>query len=203
VVEGLPPEFKVQELARTMLFQACKRVSRNHQKENSHMKSSTILFLAAALMASPVAVVSVKAQTTTESTTTTTTTAPAVPGLAPPTITTESAASAATGATSAAAAHPGRGRVLGKVENGNSTIVFKAANRRDIDSNSLRMWDDFAQDHPSIANTLAHKPELIDDPGYLRKHPVLDAFMQAHPDIKDSIIEDPGNFAAIPPRPGE
>ena len=35
------------------------------------------------------------------------------------------------------------------------------------------------------------------------KHPELATFFQTHPDIKDAIEENPGNFAAIPPRPGE
>jgi len=50
---------------------------------------------------------------------------------------------------------------------------------------------------------LAYKPSLINDSGYLSKHPELATFFQAHPDIKDAMEENPGNFAAIPPRPGE
>jgi hypothetical protein len=37
---------------------------------------------------------------------------------------------------------------------------------------------------------------------YLTKHSELATFFQTYPDIKDAIEENPGNFAAIPPRPG-
>ena len=186
------------------------------------MKNSTILILAAALAASPVAAGPVRAQTT--QWITTTTTAPAPPSVSSTTVTarppvnpgpavvvspppavstsTETTESISAG-TPAPAVNRERRRMLGPAENTNTTIVFKAADRRDIDSKSLRVWDDFAQAHPSIAKTLAYKPELINDPGYLRHHPDLNAFMQDHPDIQDAMINDPGNFAAIPPRPGE
>ena len=62
---------------------------------------------------------------------------------------------------------------------------------------------EFAEEHPKVATALAYKPSLINDPGYLTKHPELATFFQTHPDIKDAIEENPGNFAAIPPRPGE
>ena len=84
-----------------------------------------------------------------------------------------------------------------------TTIVFKHADSRDIHTDVLRTWDDFAQAHPKIASTLAYQPSLINDPSYMRRHPSLDAFFQSHPDVKEAMVEDPGNFAAIPPRPGE
>jgi len=84
-----------------------------------------------------------------------------------------------------------------------TTIDFEPADTRDIHMKHLQIWDDFAQAHPKIASTLAYKPELINDPAYLRRHPELDAFFQSHPDIKEAMAEDPGNFSAIPPRPGE
>jgi hypothetical protein len=93
--------------------------------------------------------------------------------------------------------------VLGKAVDGNTTIVFDGADTRDIHMNRLRTWDEFAQAHPGIANTLAYKPWLINDPDYLARHPALDAFFQAHPSIKIAMAENPGTFAAIPPRPGE
>ena len=94
-------------------------------------------------------------------------------------------------------------RVLGTVTNGNATILFEAANRSDINSQALATWDDFASDHPRIARTLAFKPSLMDDPGYLRRNPALNDFFQEHPDVRDAMAANPGNFAAIPPRPGE
>jgi hypothetical protein len=69
--------------------------------------------------------------------------------------------------------------------------------------NRLRTGSQFAEEHPKIVTTLAYKPSLINDPGYVTKHSELATFFQEHPDIKDAMEENPGNFAAIPPRPGE
>jgi len=102
--------------------------------------------------------------------------------------------------TSPAAVQPERGNeVLGTVVHGNTTIVFESAGTHGIDSKRLLTWDQFAEEHPKIATALA----LINDSGYLSKHPELATFFQAHPDIKDAMEENPGNFVAIPPRPGE
>jgi hypothetical protein len=92
---------------------------------------------------------------------------------------------------------------LGVVQRGNTTILFAPADNRDIDITRLRSWGKFADTHPGIASVLAYRPSLINDAGYLRKNPDLDEFFQAHPDIKQAMTENPGNFVAIPPRPGE
>ena len=97
----------------------------------------------------------------------------------------------------------GGGEVLGTVVRGNTTIVFEPADTRDIDTGQLRTWGEFAERHPKIANALAYKPSLIDDGAYLKKHPALEAFFQAHPDVKGAMTENSGNFVAIPPWPGE
>jgi hypothetical protein len=94
-------------------------------------------------------------------------------------------------------------QTLGTVVNGNTTIVFKAADPNDIDRQKLNTWNDFASEHPDIARALAYKPALVDDDGYANKHPELSAFFSAHPDIREAMAENPGNFNAIPPRPGE
>ena len=95
------------------------------------------------------------------------------------------------------------GRTLGTVVNGNTTIEFQAADTSDLDLQKLETWSAFANQHPDIARTLAYKPALIDSDGYTREHPELAQFFSAHPDIRDAMAEDPGNFVAIPPRPGE
>jgi hypothetical protein len=84
--------------------------------------------------------------------------------------------------------------VLGTVVHGNTTIIFESAGTHGIDSKTLSTWDQFAGEHPKIATALAHKPSLINDSGYLGKHPELATFFQAHPDIKDAMEEDPGNL---------
>jgi hypothetical protein len=92
---------------------------------------------------------------------------------------------------------------LGVVQSGNTTIVFAPADSRDIDAASLRTWGQFADAHPKIAHALAYKPSLMNDGGYLERNPDLGEFFRRHPDVKQAMIENPGNFEAIPPRPGE
>jgi len=102
-----------------------------------------------------------------------------------------------------AGAQPEITQPLGVVKSGNTTIVFAPADNRDIDSASLRTWGEFADAHPRIAHALAYKPSLMNDPGYLGRNPDLGEFFQKHPDVRQTMTENPGNFEAIPPRPGE
>lgn len=95
------------------------------------------------------------------------------------------------------------GKTLGTVVEGNTTIEFKAADTSDIDLPKLRIWSEFASQHPKLARELAYKPALISDEGYGKRHPELVEFFSAHPDIRQAMLENPGNFVAIPPRPGE
>jgi len=92
---------------------------------------------------------------------------------------------------------------LGRVEQGNRTIVFAAADNRDLEVDRLRTWGDFAEAHPNLAKALAYNPSLMNNDGYLAKHPDLEAFFRAHPDVEKSMAANPGNYNAIPPRPGE
>jgi hypothetical protein len=95
------------------------------------------------------------------------------------------------------------GKTLGTVISGNSTTEFKAADTSDIDTQKLETWSDFASKNPKVARELAYQPKLINDDGYAKKHPALDAFFSAHPEIREAMAENPGNYNAIPPRPGE
>jgi hypothetical protein len=91
----------------------------------------------------------------------------------------------------------GGGRVLGSVTNGNTTIVFQAANMSDIDRQALTTWGDFATAHPSIARALAFRPSLMNDSGFLNRNPQLRAFFQEHPEVRDAMAANPGNFNAV------
>ena len=95
------------------------------------------------------------------------------------------------------------GKTLGTVTNGNTTTEFKAADSRDIDTQKLKTWNDFASQHPKVASDLAHNPKLINDDAYAKKHRQLGAFFSAHPEIREAMAANPGNYVAIPPRPGE
>ena len=105
--------------------------------------------------------------------------------------------------TPSAVAQPENTKSLGVVQRGNTTIVFAPADSRDIDIARLRGWEEFADAHPGIARALAYRPSLMNEAGYLRRNPDLDAFFQAYPDIKQAMVDNPGNFEAVPPRPGE
>jgi hypothetical protein len=103
----------------------------------------------------------------------------------------------------AASSFAQEGKTLGTVVNGNTTTVFKAADSSDIDMQKLQTWGSFASEHPDVARALAYKPSLINNDSYTQKHPELGEFFSAHPDIREAMAEDPGNYNAIPPRPGE
>jgi len=95
------------------------------------------------------------------------------------------------------------GQTMGTVVNGNTTTVFKAADTRDIDMHKLKTWNKFAGGHQKVASELAHNPALINDDAYAKKHPQLGAFFSEHPEIREAMAANPGNYVAIPPRPGE
>ena len=95
------------------------------------------------------------------------------------------------------------GKTLGVINNGNKEIVFQAANTSDLPMQKLQEWGSFASQHPDIARQLAYKPSLINSDAYAKKHPELGEFFSAHPDIREAMAANPGNYVAIPPRPGE
>ena len=103
----------------------------------------------------------------------------------------------------AAPAMAQEGKTLGTVVEGNTTIVFKAADTSDLDMQKLETWSAFASAHPEIARALAYKPALINSEEFSKKHPELAEFFSAHPEIRGAMAENPGNYVAIPPRPGE
>ena len=65
------------------------------------------------------------------------------------------------------------GRVDTIAANSNTTIVFEPANDSDLEMGLLTRWSSFAQVHQKIAHQLGSHPSLIENPGYLRKHPEL------------------------------
>ncbi|MGO9454910.1 MAG: hypothetical protein ACLQDV_28255 [Candidatus Binataceae bacterium] len=95
------------------------------------------------------------------------------------------------------------GKTLGVVDNGRTEIVFQAADTSDIDMQRLDTWNAFASQHQNIARELAYKPSLINSDSYTQKHPELAEFFSAHPDMREAMAENPGNYNAIPPRPSE
>ena len=84
----------------------------------------------------------------------------------------------------------------GTVKEGNTTIEFKAAATNQSGMEPVKLWSDFAAQHPKIVRDLGNKPALIKDGGYLKKHPELAALFSAHPELRDAMAENPGNFVA-------
>jgi len=87
----------------------------------------------------------------------------------------------------------------GTVVEGNTTMVFKTANKSDLRMKSLKQWTSFAQAHPHIARQLADQPTLLSDAGYLGKHPALRQLFDDNPGLLAEMKQDPGNFNAKPP----
>ncbi len=87
-------------------------------------------------------------------------------------------------------------KVLGTVTEGNTIIVFEAANNKDLDLEQLKIWGQFAEEHPEIARALEKHPSRIKNASFLKKHPELKEFLSAHPDIEKAMVENPGNFVA-------
>ncbi len=77
----------------------------------------------------------------------------------------------------------GSPRVNGIAVDGNTTIVFAAADDSDLQMDLLRQWSGFAQQHPKIAYQLGNKPILMGDAGYLRKHPELAKLFADNPNL--------------------
>ena len=59
---------------------------------------------------------------------------------------------------------------------------------------SHRAWHDFAEGHPEVVADLAKHPSLVNDRNYRKKHRDFDRFLAAHPDIRQAMIANPGNF---------
>jgi len=58
----------------------------------------------------------------------------------------------------------------------------------------LRAFDQFLDQHPTIAQDLNKNPQLVNDPNYVSKHPELNQFLKQHPDLKDRLQDNPAAF---------
>ncbi len=85
---------------------------------------------------------------------------------------------------------------LGTVKEGNTTIEFLSAATNPAGMEPIKVWGNFAAQHPYVARDLGNKPALMKDAAYLKKHPELASFFDAHPDVRDAMADNPGNFVA-------
>jgi hypothetical protein len=83
------------------------------------------------------------------------------------------------------------------IQNGNTTIVFQPADSSDLNMAMYNTWNGFAQAHPDIVRQLSHKPWMMANEGYLKRHPELEQFFEQHPDIQSAMVADPGNFLPV------
>jgi hypothetical protein len=83
---------------------------------------------------------------------------------------------------------------LGSVTNGDRTIVFEPATLNDSDETLHKTWAEFADAHPDIVQQLGGDPHRLRDSDYLKKYPELDKFLTAHPDLRQSMLANPGNY---------
>jgi hypothetical protein len=49
-------------------------------------------------------------------------------------------------------------------------------------------------DHPSIEKDVARDPSCVKDHEYMQNHAELDAYLNAHPDVRNELMADPQNF---------
>jgi hypothetical protein len=83
---------------------------------------------------------------------------------------------------------------LGTVTNGDRTIVFEPATLDDSNLALHKTWHEFADAHPDIVQQLGNNPRRLRDSDYLKKNPELDKFLAVHPDLRQSMLENPGNY---------
>jgi hypothetical protein len=58
----------------------------------------------------------------------------------------------------------------------------------------LKIFDEFLDQHPNIAQDVSKNPNLVNDEDYLSKHPELKQFLEQHHDLKRRLQENPSSF---------
>jgi hypothetical protein len=66
----------------------------------------------------------------------------------------------------------------------------------DLPLADYQAFDGFAVAHPEIVSDLSHDPKLVEDYGYLSKHPELRDFMASHVELRAAFMQNPGDFLA-------
>ncbi|MGA9510620.1 MAG: hypothetical protein WBV55_18510 [Candidatus Sulfotelmatobacter sp.] len=66
--------------------------------------------------------------------------------------------------------------------------------RDDATRRQLASFDSFLDSHPEVAEQLRRNPSLINDQGFVEKHPQLQQYMQQHPEIREELSQNPNAF---------
>ena len=64
----------------------------------------------------------------------------------------------------------------------------------DITARELRIFDQYLDNHPDVAQALSRNPKLINNPDWLSKHPELKEWLENHPYASKKIKENPRAF---------
>ena len=69
-----------------------------------------------------------------------------------------------------------------------------ASATHDIDVAMLRDFENVKEQEPAVATQLARNPSLVENDGYVTRHPALEAFLDKYPNASDELQDNPGNF---------
>jgi hypothetical protein len=69
-----------------------------------------------------------------------------------------------------------------------------ASSANDINTQMLHDFQNAKAADTGIAGPIARNPSIVNDAGYVAKHPALNAFLAKYPDAREEIVENPGNF---------
>lgn len=80
-------------------------------------------------------------------------------------------------------------------ETDTTEIQFEPAST--ADNVNMQMLHDFGavkQNDRKVATDIARHPQVVEDAGYVAKHPALQAFLEKYPNAHQEIVDSPGNF---------
>jgi hypothetical protein len=84
-------------------------------------------------------------------------------------------------------------KVMGVVQNGNRTIIFERSNV-DLNLDQLSAFGQVTASDPALADKLARNPSLVNDEGFVNRHPTLQQYFEKYPNAREDITANPGNY---------
>jgi len=84
-------------------------------------------------------------------------------------------------------------KVTGVVQNGNRTIIFERSNV-DLNLDQLSAFSEVTASDPALAGRLARDPSLVNNAGFVSKHPALQQYFEKYPNARQDIADNPGNY---------
>jgi hypothetical protein len=74
------------------------------------------------------------------------------------------------------------------------TIVSTGAPASDLPLADYQAFDKFAAAHPETIRAVSQNLRLLEDRDFLAGHPELSGFLATHAELREALIENPGNF---------